>query len=341
MRVMSTLHVRDHYAKVGLQKQALVVTAGCAKTRVPLETLDGVILLGGAQVTTDAIAACVKRGVRLSSLQRNGRLRFSAGGTVGGNVHLRVAQVVAATDPEHVAALARWFVAGKLQNYRRLLLRWSWDAEGIRRGNLNQQADVVAERVGALVGVTNGDRIRGIEGDATRRYFKGLASQLASTGTRLYFSGRNRRPPRDPVNALLSFTYGLVLTELVGALDAVGLDPQVGYLHGLRSGRPALALDLLEEFRPAVADRLAVRMIARHQVRAEHFLVTPGGACYLTDEGRGHVLNAYEAFKEEETPHRLLGRNVPRWSLPAVQATLLARHLRGDIPAYPPFVLEA
>jgi CRISPR-associated protein Cas1 len=338
---MSTLYVRDHYAKVSLQKHALMVTSAATKTRVPLETLDGVILLGGAQVTTDAIAACVKRGTRLASLQRSGRLRFTAGGPVSGNVHLRVAQVAAATDPAQVAALARWIVAGKLQNYRRLLVRWSWDAHDLHRQNLIQQADVMAQRLSSLAGVTDGDKIRGIEGDATRRYFRGLSSQLASTGCGLYFTGRNRRPPRDPVNALLSFLYGLMLTELVGALDSVGLDPQVGYLHGIRSGRPALALDLLEEFRPATADRLAVRLLGRRQVRAEHFTTTPGGACYLTDPGRDAVIEAYESFKEEETPHTLLGRTVPRWSLAAIQATLMARYLRGDIPAYPPFVVEA
>lgn len=341
MRVMNTLYVRDHYARISLQKQALMVTSGPVKTRVPLETLEAVILLGGAQATTDALAACVRRGVRLASLQRNGKLRFAVGGPVSGNVHLRVAQVRAASEPTQVAAFARWVVAGKLQNYRRLLMRWSWDAQGAQRSNMKEQVEAIARRLQGLAGVTDGNKIRGIEGDASRRYFRGLASQLASTGTGLYFSGRARRPPRDPVNALLSFLYSLVLAEVVGALDAVGLDPQVGFLHVLRSGRPALALDLLEEFRPAIADRLAVRLIARRQIRPEHFLLTPGGACYLTDQGRGLLISAYEAFKEEDVSHVLLGRTIPRWSLPAVQATLVARYLRGDIPAYPPFVMEA
>ncbi|MGH9224432.1 MAG: CRISPR-associated endonuclease Cas1, partial [Acidimicrobiales bacterium] len=339
MRVLSTLYVKSHRAKVGLQKQALMVTSPEGKTRVPLESLDAVVLLGSAQVTSDALAACVERGVRLASLRRNGRVRFVVGGPVGGNVHLRLAQTKAASDPGHVAALARWFVAGKLQNYRRLLLRWSWDARPIDRNHLRNQAEIIATRLDGLGGVVDGDRIRGIEGDATRRYFKGLAAQLTSTGAGLHFVGRSRRPPRDPVNALLSFLYGLVTTELIGALDAVGLDPQIGYLHGVRSGRPALALDLLEEFRPAQADRLAVRLIARRQVRESHFVTTPGGACYLTDDGRSVVLSSYEDFKAEEVPHPLLGRDVPRWALPSLQATLVARHLRGDLPAYPPFLI--
>lgn len=341
MRLLSTLFVHDHRARVGLQKHALVVSNGEVKTRIPLETLDGVVLLGGGQVTCEAIAACVERGVRLAALRRNGKLRFAVGGPVSGNVHLRVAQVQAATDPRHVIALARWFVAGKLQNYRRLLAIWASDATPGDRAYLRRQEAAIATRLDALANADDGDRIRGIEGDATRRYFKGLATQIASTGSGLYFAGRSRRPPRDPVNALLSFLYGLVLTELIGALDAVGLDPQVGFLHGVRSGRPSLALDLLEEFRPAVADRLAVRLIGRRQIRGEHFQITPGGGCLLTDEGRRAVLGAYEAFKDAEVPHLLLDRMVPRWSLPMLQATLLARHLRGDIQAYPPFVLAA
>lgn len=341
MRVLNTLYVHDHRAKVSLQKQALIVATAAGKTRVPLESLDGVVVLGGGQVTSDALAACVERGVRLSSLRMNGRLRYAVGGPVSGNVHLRLAQIRAADDPDRVAALARWLVAGKLQNYRRLLGRWAEDARPADRSHLKRQAEVIAERLDGLAGARDGDRIRGIEGDGTRRYFKGLAAQVASTGSGLYFMGRTRRPPRDPVNALLSFLYGLMTTELVGSLDAVGLDPQVGFLHGVRSGRPALALDLLEEFRPAVADRLGIRLIGRRQVRSEHFVATPGGACYLSDDGRRVVLEAYEVFKEEDVPHLLLNRTVPRWSLPSLQATLMARHLRGDIPAYPPFLIIA
>jgi CRISPR-associated protein Cas1 len=135
--------------------------------------------------------------------------------------------------------------------------------------------------------------------------------------------------------------YGLVTSEVSGATDSVGLDLQIGFLHGARPGRPSLALDLLEEFRPAIADRFALRLIGRHQIRAEHFTTTAGGACYLTEEGRRVVFHAYDAFKGEDVAHRLLGRAIPRWTLPNVQATLLARHLRGDLPVCPPYVIEA
>lgn len=339
MRVLNTLYVREHRARIGLQKYALIVSVGDRKTRVPLESIEGVVLLGSGQITSDALAACVERGVRVCALRRNGKLRFVVGGPVSGNVHLRLAQMRAASDVQRALVIAKWFVAGKLQNYRRMLLRWSWDVDAVTAGHLRAQADIVTTRLAGLASAATGDAVRGTEGDATRRYFKGLAARLDATGAGLHFAGRNRRPPRDPVNALMSFLYGVVLGELVGALDAVGLDPQVGFLHGVRSGRPALALDLLEEFRPASADRLAVRLIARRQIRGEHFRVTPGGACYLTDAGRAAVLASYESFRDEEVPHVLIDRTVPRWSLPSLQATLVARHIRGDIPAYPPFLI--
>ncbi|MGH9199381.1 MAG: CRISPR-associated endonuclease Cas1, partial [Acidimicrobiia bacterium] len=169
---------------------------------------------------------------------------------------------------------------------------------------------------------------------------QGLAAHLADQAPDFRYSARTRRPPRDPVNAVLSFTYALVLTEIIGALDSVGLDPQIGFLHGVRSGRPSLGLDVLEEFRPALADRFTVRLLKLRVLRDSHFVRTLGGACYLTDEGRGILLKEYESFKDDEVPHRLLGRRVPRWTLPQIQATLMARHLRGDLPSYPPYLME-
>lgn len=341
MRLLSTLYVQEHGASLSLRKGTLLVTQpGGFKARVPIESLDAVVLLGSARVSSDALAACVERSVRVTALGRGGKVRFVVGGPTSGNVHLRVAQFRAAGDPVRTAALARWFVAGKLQNYRRLLVRWSGELSDPERAMVLREREAIEERLRGLVGTEDGDRIRGIEGDGTRRYFKALTARLASGDSGFLFGTRTRRPPRDPVNALLSFLYGLVTSELTGALDAVGLDMQVGFLHGVRSGRPSLALDLLEEFRPATADRFALRLIGRHQIRLEHFLMTVGGACYLTDDGRRLVIKAYESFKEEEVPHRLLGRPVPRWTLPSIQATLLARHLRGDLPAYPPFVID-
>lgn len=335
MRLSGTVYVTDHRARIGLRRGTLLIQQEEGWTRIPIEAVDGLILTSRAEVSNQALGELVRRGIRVSALSRTGRLRFFVGGPVSGNVHLRVAQTMAATDTSRANQVARWVVAGKLQNCRHSIQRWSWDATGNSRWVIEQEGAAVAERVGALPTAPTGDHIRGIEGDGTRRYFRCLGLHLRES--EFWFTQRNRRPPRDPVNALLGFAYGLLVAELVGAADAVGLDPQIGFLHGLRSGRPALALDLLEELRPSVADRFVVNIAMRHIVNKSHFRRV-GQACFLTDAGRDVVLSSYEKFREEEVFHPVLNRHVGRWALPTVQATLMARFLRGDIPCYPPYV---
>lgn len=337
MRYLSTVYVRDHGAKVGHRRGSLLVTQDSRATRIPLEAIDGVVLLGSGQVTSEAIAACVKRGIRIASLRRNGAVRFVVGGPMSGNVHLRMAQHAAVLSTDHSLRISRAIVAAKLQSSRRMLLRWSRDAPNARsRQRLSQRADMIADRISRVANSGSGDHVRGIEGDGARIYFRGMAQHLDDVGMR--FGTRTRRPPRDPVNALLSFGYGLLTTEIEGAINAIGLDHQLGFLHRPRSGRPSLALDLAEELRP-LADRFAVSMLKRRQLGPEHFVSTPGGGVYLSDEGREAVVKFWEAHKETRVPHRVLRRPVDRWALPTVQATLLARHLRGDLAEYPPFVL--
>jgi CRISPR-associated protein Cas1 len=339
---MSVLYVRGHRAHVSVERDALIVAdPDSGWTRVPLAALEGIVLLGNGQISTQALATCVERNIRVSSLRRGGQLRFALGGPVSGNVHLRVAQLRRYDDSVARDALSRTIVAGKLQNYRRLLKRWMWDAEGADKDTLDALHQRVTGRIASLPAAASGDAIRGVEGEGTRWYLEGLAVHLADQEEGFRYLGRSRRPPRDPVNALLSFTYSLVLSEIVGALDAVGLDPQIGFLHGIRSGRPSLALDILEEFRPAIADRFVVKLLKLKVLRRGHFTHTLGGACYLTDDGRKVFLEEYENSKDEMVSHKLLGRDVPRWVLPQVQATLMARHLRGDLPSYAPYLMEA
>lgn len=336
MRYLNTVYVTDHQARISRSKSSLIVTTPDGKQRIPLEAVDAVTLLGGGHMTTDAIAACAERQIRVACLRRGGGVRFTIAGPRGGNVHLRVAQHRASGDDEASLAIAKYIVAAKIQSSRRVLLRWARDAAPQVRGPLQSRADVMAARVSRIRTAGDADHLRGIEGDAARAYFAGMGMVLS--GTWCTFTDRNRRPPRDPVNALLGFSYGLLVTEVSGAAEAVGLDHQVGFLHRPRSGRPSLALDLAEELRPLI-DRFVVRCLRRHELRAEHFTRTPGGATYLSDEGRAVFLRLWEASKVESVDHVLLRRPVERWALPSVQATLLARHLRGDIPGYPPFLL--
>ncbi len=337
MRVLNTLYVSDYQARIGVAKGSILVRKPDGSTRVPIETLEALVLQGG-QISVEALDLCVRNEVRVAALRRSGRLRFTVGPPTSGNVYLRVAQVRAADDRERAAEVARSIVIAKLASYRRSLLRWAADNEGPERYVLKCEAEALAERMQALDGVVDGDRLRGFEGDGTRRYFKGLAIALEPGGPVGRFEVRSRRPPRDPANSLLSFLYGLGLTEIVGALESVGLDPQVGFLHNLRPGRASLGLDLLEELRP-IQDRMAVRLVRRRQVRLEHFVKTGAGGWYLSDEGKKVVLELYEAERAVAVEHKLLDRSIDRWMLPTIQATLLARFLRGDLPSYPAYVM--
>ncbi|WP_165491930.1 CRISPR-associated endonuclease Cas1 [Egibacter rhizosphaerae] len=340
MRLLNTLYVTEHGARVGLRKGSLAVKLRDGRERrVPINAVDTVVLLGRAQPSAELLAECSRRNIRVAALTRYGRVRFVVAGPTGGSVHLRLEQYRRATEAAPSAQVARTVVAGKLQNCRRMLQRWEWDAPARLRSLFADQRGMVEERLRALEGSLDGDRIRGIEGDGTRRYFRGLALHLGSQETSVHFAGRSRRPPRDPVNAVLSFAYGLLLTEAVGALEAAGLDPQIGFLHQPRSGRPALALDLVKEFRPAFGDRFGIAALMRGQLTDDDFVRSNRDACHLNDEGRRKFIEAFEEFKSEEVFHPVLGRDLPRWSALSVQATLMARHVRGDLADYPPFTL--
>ena len=305
--------------------------------RIPLEGIDAVVLLGGGQVTSQALAACVRRGVRVTALHLGGAVRFVVGDKTGGNVHLRTALYRAVTDKEHSLALSKVIVAAKLQNGRRVVDRWARDEkDGEAAQGLADRAAQIRERVARVASAETPNQLRGIEGDAARIYFRAVGQALSSSELR--FSARSRRPPRDPVNAMLGFCYGLLVAEFIGAIESVGLDYQMGFFHRPRSGRPSLALDLAEELR-AITDRFVVTLVRRRQIGADSFVRMPGGGVYLSDDGRTSLIEAWEAHKEVELQHAVSERKVGRWALPSVQATLLARHLRGDLPAYPPFVM--
>lgn len=337
MRYLSTLYVRDHRARIGHRRGSLLVKTPDGNQRIPLEGIDGLVMLGGGQVTSQALEACVKRGVRVAALRQSGAVRFVVGHKTAGNVHLRTALYSAVTDEDASLSLSRAVVAAKLQNSARVVGRWSRDAlDPAVSESLVWRTGQILSRVGRLERARTPDQVRGVEGDAARIYFRGIRELLASS--ELAFVARRRRPPRDPVNSVLSFCYGLLVTELIGAIESVGLDYQMGFFHRPRSGRPSLALDLAEELRP-LTDRFVVSLVRRRQLRDGQFVRTPGGGVYLSDDGRTSLIRAWERHKETEMRHPLLDRSVERWALPSIQATLLARHLRGDLPAYPPFVM--
>jgi CRISPR-associated protein Cas1 len=256
---------------------------------------------------------------------------------VSGNVLLRRTQYRQADDPETSASIARTIVAAKIANSRTALLR----AARERDAGIQELTDA-AEHLGALLtSLKNGmplDSVRGIEGDAARAYFAVFDHFVTTQKEDFFFRERNRRPPLDNVNALLSFLYTLLTHDMSAAVEAVGLDSAVGFLHRDRPGRPGLALDLIEELRPFLADRLALSLINRMQIKGKGFVKSESGAIAMDDDTRKEVLVAYQKRKQEEIQHPFLGEKMVIGLLPHIQALLMARYLRGDIDTYPPFL---
>ncbi|MGH9197051.1 MAG: CRISPR-associated endonuclease Cas1, partial [Acidimicrobiia bacterium] len=254
-------------------------------------------------------------------------------------VLLRRAQHLALSEPTKACKIARQIVAGKVRNSRQILLRAAREsATGSGMSSLSGAADQLDGVLRRLHGSTDLQVVRGLEGEAARCYFHVFKWMIRVEPEQFPFDTRTRRPPRDRSNAVLSFLYALLRSECASALEGVGLDPQVGYLHSLRPGRPALALDLMEELRPVLADRLMLTIVNRRQLVAENFEEMPGGAVHLNDQGRMVVLTAFQNRKQEEVRHSVLDRKVPLGLIPHVQARLMARYLRGDLRDYPPFL---
>ena len=337
--LLNVLYVQTQGTVLHLDHDTVrVELEGETRLRAPLIRLSGIVVFGRVTVTPFLIQRCAEDGRSLVWLTTTGRFTARVEGETRGNVLLRRAQHLALSEPERPRDIARQFVAAKIQNSRNLLLRGA--RETTDTGQHETLASAAVRLAGSLEQLRSSgglDEIRGVEGDAARTYFDGFWGMVRA-GDDFKVQGRSRRPPRDRVNAVLSFLYALVRGECAAALEGVGLDPQVGYLHALRPGRPALALDLMEELRPVLADRLALTLLNRHQLQVGHFEEFPGGAVHLNDEGRRVVLTAYQQRKTEEVQHRVLKQKVALGLVPHVQARLLARYLRRDIPDYPPFL---
>ncbi len=334
-QLLNTLFVQSQGAYLRLDHDTLKVEIdGQTKLQIPLHHLGGLALFGNVLISPFLLHRCAQDGRQVVWFSATGEFQARLVGPTSGNVLLRRVQHQALDDPEKTLALARRFVEAKIRNARMVLQRAV--RERSPTPTLEQALNTCRWALHRLPHAASLDEVRGLEGQVSAAYFAAFDDLLLTEEFR--FSGRTKRPPRDPVNALLSFLYVLVINDCIAALEGVGLDPQIGYLHSLRPGRPALALDLLEEFRTWWADRLALALLNRRQLALKHFETRPGGAVYLNEAGRRVVLEAYQRRKQETVRHPLLRDPVPIGLLPHVQARLLARHLREDLPEYPPFV---
>jgi CRISPR-associated protein Cas1 len=339
-KLLNTIYVTTEGASLRKDGENLVAEVeGAERARVPFHMLASVVVFGAIYVSPALMAACAAAGITLILLERNGRFQARVEGPVTGNVLLRRAQYRASDAPEEIV---RSIVMGKVANQRSVLMRALRDY-----GEEFSEADreAISAVTGRLARIIRRaelsdetlDALRGSEGEAAYLYFSVFDHLIRSPDAALRWTGRSRRPPLDPVNALLSFLYTLLTHDCRSACESVGLDPAVGFLHRDRPGRPSLALDLMEEMRPVIADRLALSLINRRQLRAKDFETRDGGAVILSDDARKTVLTAWQERKKEERLHPFLEEKVPLGLVPYLQAQMLARHLRGDLDAYPPW----
>lgn len=342
MQLLNTLYVTTPDAYLRLENDTLRIEVEReTRLQVPLHHLTSVVCLGNVGFSTPLAHRLADDGIALVLLDANGRFKARLEGAVSGNILLRQAHHAKAQDATFALETAQAIVAGKIRNARHVLLRGAREAKNEDEARrLARGADDLAAALRGLPTAATLDEVRGIEGDAARRYFERMKLLVRPDARDAFrMDGRSRRPPRDRFNALLSFLYSMWMNDCRSAVEAAGLDPQLGFLHAVRPGRAALALDLLEEFRP-LAERLTLTLINRGQVTARDFVEREGGSVLLEGDARRTVVVAFQERKKEELVHPLLAQPLALGLVPLVQARLLARTIRGETEGYVPFLLK-
>lgn len=339
-KLLNTLYVTTQGVYLHREGEAVAVKRDDETLlNLPIHTISGIVCFGRVSMSPPLMGFCGERGVLVSFLSESGRFLARVQGGATGNILLRRGQYRAADDPVKSAQLARIFIMAKIANGRNVLQR------AVREKSADQAAIAAASAYLArslehMARCPDDplDTLRGMEGDCAREYFSVFDHMIVAQKNGFQFKGRSRRPPLDEVNALLSFIYTLLVHDVESALEGVGLDPYCGFLHRDRPGRPSLALDLMEELRPILADRLVLSLINRQQVSKSDFKRTESGAVVMDDAARKLVLTAWQKRKQEEVQHPFLEETAPIGLLPHLQAMLLARFLRSDLDAYPALI---
>ncbi|MFV0340547.1 MAG: type I-C CRISPR-associated endonuclease Cas1c [Parachlamydiaceae bacterium] len=342
-KLLNTLYITSE--KTYLSKEGETVQIEIdqeVKHRFPIHLLEGIVCFGHVMCSPALMHMCACHKVSLSFLSARGKFLAKVQGPVSGNVLLRREQYRRADDESKSHAIARSTIFGKLANSKTVLMRGARDSQNETISHLlSKSAGHITYLVKNLENTNNLDQLRGLEGEAAKAYFSVFDHLILSQKEDFFFHERSRRPPLDNMNALLSFLYTLLAHDVISAIEAIGLDPAVGFLHRDRPGRPSLALDLMEEFRSFIADRLALTLVNRNQIKGKGFIKSESGDIRMNDDTRKEVLLGYQKRKQEEITHPFLCEKIPIGLIPHVQASLLARHLRGDLDAYPPFIWKS
>lgn len=339
-KMLNTLFITSDDVYLSLENANVVIHKGDEKAaQYPLKMIESILSFSYKGASPALMGECAKRGIGLSFLTPGGRMLARVTGTSNGNVLLRRQQYRIADITAESCRVARNMIFGKVYNSRWVLERTLRDHSlRVDSEKLRNASKYLQEWLPQLLEVTDLDSLRGMEGKAATSYFDVWDEMILNQKDAFKFDGRNRRPPLDRVNAALSMTYTLLTHDCSAALESVGLDAFVGFLHRDRPGRASLALDLMEELRAPLADRLVLTLINTRVLQKQHFQTQSGNAVLLTDEGRKLLLSAWQTHKKEEITHPYLKEKVPWGLIPYVQALLLARHIRGDLDAYPPFL---
>ena len=338
-RLLNTLYITSGNRYLSLQGENVVVLEDQKEIgRVPLHNLQAIVTFGYVGASPALMGTCAQRGIDLSFMSGNGRFLARVTGEEKGNVTLRKCQYRVSEDNLQSVHIARNFILGKVYNARWVLERATRDYPmRVDVEKLKQKSAILARSLEDIRKCEDAGILLGLEGEAASTYFSVFDQLILQQKEDFGFQGRNRRPPLDNVNALLSFSYSLLAGMCGGALEAVGLDPYVGFFHKDRPGRMSLALDLMEEFRSIMADRFVLTLINKKMVKPEFFIKKENGAVILNDSGRKVFLSAWQAKKQEIVKHPYLDEKIEWGMAPYVQSLLLARYLRGDLDEYPPF----
>jgi len=343
---LNTLYITSEDAYVRKEQETFVVEVkdeeGNWKRafQAPVHSIENIVCFGFKPITPQLMAFCAENNVGISYMTPEGKFLARVYGAQKGNVLLRKAQYAIADSELCSLKIAKNIIAAKVSNYRHILQRHQRNHPENASENVSLIIETLGSRLRNIQNVETLDELRGYEGECANLYFSVLSELITSQKEDFKFDKRSKRPPLDPANALLSFLYAIITNDVRSALETVGLDPQVGFLHQVRSGRPSLALDLVEEFRAYLGDRIMLNLINLRQVSIGDFEVRESGEVRISDKARKELLVAYQKRKQEEITHPFLGEKMTIGLLPHIQAQLLARYIRGDIDEYPPFYLK-
>lgn len=340
-QLLNTLYITSPDSYLHRDGTNLVIDIGGKEAgRIPVHNLQQVVCFGYNGASTGAMHLCVENSVTLTFMKANGRFLASVHGETKGNVLLRRAQYRAADDPEASLSIARNMIEGKMINCRAVLRKGlSNHPDSPGSDALHEALRDLTASISSVQSVGSAAELRGVEGDAARTYFSALDGLILRNREHFFMDERSRRPPKDRFNAVLSFLYALLVNDVRSSLEAVGLDPYVGVLHTDRPGRPSLALDLMEEFRP-MADRVALRLVNLGMISGDGFIVEGGGSYMMDDQTRAVVIGEWQKTKSQEIYHPFIEEKVQVGILPHVQSMLLAKCIRGDLDGYPPFIIK-